>query len=147
MSKYNVQLGLKCSAIVESSPIDEFYFDEVLDVATSTKTLRHVNPLHLLLNQKRLDSLGTMGLDAWLQQFRVADSPLSELRKKCSDDDLCKYIKSRHLQSPAELQAWARSLDAESEHLQAEIKEVIEAEKAKLEAQNGATTSEEQVNT
>lgn len=143
---YNLAIGYKMSCSVESSPIDEFYEETILTPCDNQKAKMFVNPLHLLLNQQRLNKLGTMGIEQWLQQFRlVKDDSLSELRKKCSDSDLAKMIKSRHLQTPSEILAWSRQMYADMEQFNSELKQLLEAEKKQSE--QPTITSEEQVNT
>lgn len=125
MNTYNLTLGLKNVILTESSPVDDFYYDEILSVESNEKERCYKNPLHLLLNQQRLNSLGTMGVQAWLEQFQARpDSPLAELRKKCSDEDLATMIKSRHLQAPAEILAWSRQMYDNMESFNNELKQL-----------------------
>ena len=70
-----------------------------------------------------------MGLSDWLNQFKLQKtSALDELRKQCSDADLLSTLKSRHLQSPAELLAWSRYMSSNLDKFNNEVKAVLEAQ-------------------
>ena len=130
--KYNFNLGVgnKTMLFCSSSPVDEFYCDDIV-CQHNTEQIVHVyhNPLYVLLNQKRLEQLGEMGLNDWINQFKLQkSSALDELRKQCSDADLLSTLKSRHLQSPAELLAWSRYMSSNLDKFNNEVKAVIEAQ-------------------
>ena len=68
--------------------------------------------IYLLFNQQRISqSVGLDNFNNWISSLAVPSDGLSELRKKCSDDELLKFCKSRHLQSPSELLAWSEYLN------------------------------------
>lgn len=131
MRKYNLSIGLKNAILCETSPVDEFYSEEIVSPVSGYKTTFFLDPLYLLLNQQRLNSLGTMGVEAWLAQFQVRpNSPLAELRKKCTDEQLATMIRSRHLQAPAEILAWSRYMQDNMSKFEAEVKQLAEAQVA-----------------
>lgn len=95
-----------------------------LDVKQSDGTTIHYidSDLILLFNQQRLESLGQTAMLEYLNSIAPQSDSLSELRKNCSDDELLSMVKSRHIQSRADLMAWSRYLDAELDH----SKDVVE---------------------
>lgn len=124
----NLVQNLKNVVLVDSSPVDEFY-RETQFTDDGKEAVRFPNPLFLLFNQQRLNKLGTMGIEAWLAQFdNKKNSPLEELRKKCSDSDLATMIKSRHLQSPAEILAWSRYMYDNMKAFDKELQDVLKAQ-------------------
>lgn len=126
MKTFNLRIGQKQMVFASSTPIDEFYFEEICNKDGNSFSISYTNPLHLLLNQKRLNKLGQMGLDEWLGQFDLKkSSPIEELRKQCSDEDLLKTIKSRHLQAPAEILAWSRYMSQNLDEFNDNVKSVI----------------------
>lgn len=127
----NLFLGQKHMLFRTSSPTDEFHVEEMLDITNKDKpTHSYCNPLYLLLNQERIQRQGQMNLEQWLQGFNLQKlSPLQELRKRCTDQDLCKMIKSRHLQAPAEVLSWMRYMSQNMEEFSNEVKKVIEESK------------------
>lgn len=131
-NRFNLNIGMKQMIFTSASPIDEFYCEKTVCRDNKKVQLRvHVNPLHLLLNQKRLDKLGTMGLEEWLSQFDLKKSTaLDELRKQCSDEDLMRVMKSRHLQSPAEILAWSRHMSQNMDDFSKELQSYIDLQTA-----------------
>lgn len=125
---FKLNIGMKQMIFTSASPIDEFYVEKSVCRDNKKVPLRiHVNPLHLLLNQKRLDKLGTMGLEEWLSQFDLKKSTaMDELRKNCSDEDLMRVMKSRHLQSPAEILAWSRHMSQNMQEFSKELQAMID---------------------
>ena len=137
MRKFNVICGQKHVVFATSSPVDEFYIEKVVD--GKKDAVIHCNPLIVLLNQKRLDKLGQMGLDSWLAQFDLQkSSAIDKLRSQCSDEDLLSVLKSRHLQAPAEILAWSRKMSSQLDEFKSEVSRVreqlIAEEQAKTQA-------------
>lgn len=131
MSKFNLNIGLKQMVFCSPSVVDEFYTEKtVCSKNPESEIVLHCNPLHVLLNQKRLDKLGAMGLDQWLAQFDLKKtSDLEKLRSQCSDDDLIATLKSRHLQAPAEVLAWSRYMASNMNEFNEQVKAALEAQK------------------
>ena len=71
------------------------------------EALSYVNDIYLLFNQKRLLSLGADTINAWLNSLTPRSDALSQLREKCTDEQLMQLCKSRYIQSPSELLAWS----------------------------------------
>lgn len=132
--RISINIGVKNTQVVQSSPVDEFYCDEVYTPQDKKKAKCYTNPLYLLLNQKRIESMGTLALETWLTQFSMQkQNPLAELRSKCSDEDLIKMIKSRHLQNPSEILAWSHYVKDHMKEFSAELKALVEQEAAQKE--------------
>ena len=85
--------------------------------------------LILLFNQERLESLGQTAMIEYLNSIAPQSDSLAELRKNCSDDELLSIVKSRHIQSRADLLAWSKYLDSELDN----TKDVVEKLKASKE--------------
>lgn len=52
-------------------------------------------------------------LNAVQKAFSKPSSPLAELRKKVSDEELLRVIKRRNIQTPAEMEKWLDHLDVQ----------------------------------
>lgn len=137
--KFNLSVGMKQMVFCAPSVVDEFYVEKTVCAKNPNVEVEvHCNPLVVLLNQKRLDKLGAMGLDEWLSQFDLKKtSEMDKLRSQCSDDDLIATMKSRHLQSPAEILAWSRYMSENLDTFSKEVKAAIQQEQS---VQKEATT-------
>ena len=109
--------------------------------------------IYMLFNQMRLvgSGVGADTIKAWLDTLTPKSDALSQLRKKCSDDDLMSVIKSRYIQSPSELLAWSEYLNDNANEEIARAKgvyaEYVEAQKQAAqqasEKQESAASSEQ----
>lgn len=119
--------------------IDEFCYECIVD-ADGKKVYRVVDPVHMLLNQERLEStLGNTAAKNFVDSFRNQKTdPFAELRAQCSDDDLMFMIKSRHLQAPAEILAWAHYMKQNMESFTSEVQKLVSAKQQQetIEAKN-----------
>ncbi len=98
------------SYLYQSSPIDQLPLDSITD--SEGNTLRVVqNDISLLFNQERLSNLGADNIKKFFDSLVPKSTALSELRKKCSDNDLVNLCKSRYLQTPSEILAWSNYLN------------------------------------
>ena len=106
--RFNLGASVKHSVFAESSPVDDFYRTESCS-SDGNVCVSYNNPLQVLLNQKRLNSIGSMGIEQ-IKQWLVgsSSSSLQVLRNNCSDDELIALIKDKNLQSPAEILAWSK---------------------------------------
>lgn len=127
----SVELNKECMSNVvtaEKSLVHEFYVEEQVSNEDGSPMFQVSDPIYLLFNQQRLNSIGAGAVQMWLQEMSAAaSSPLSELRKQCSDDDLLTMVKSRHLQSPSEIHAWAQFMTANMDKFQSEVAKLIAA--------------------
>ena len=108
--QHNQSAVLMHSELYQPSPVDEFYTESVIPVDGS-ECVFHVDPLIMLFNQQRIDNLGSLTAKQFLDSLQQKESSLSELRKKCSDDDLMAMMKSRYLQTPSEIMSYADILN------------------------------------
>lgn len=121
--------------LYQPSPVDEFAFNETIMPDGST-ALSYSDPIYLLFNQQRLEKNGSFAIQQWLQSLQTSSSSqLSELRSKCSDEDLISMIKSRHIQSPSELKSWLDYCSSNIEQFNTEL--------ATLKEQQSQTTTEQ----
>lgn len=94
------------------SPVEDFYREEVDTPLGTCKAVTYRNDIYMILNQKRLDSMTLAQFSDYLDHDRTASS-LSQYRAKMTDAQLHQFVKSRYIQHPSELRAWATYLDIE----------------------------------
>lgn len=122
-----------CSCVIlrQESLVDNFYYQENECTVTGGKTVCFTDPLIMLFNQERLSQMGGAAVKMWLDSLsHSTSSPMSELRSKLSDDDLMALVKSRHIQNPSELQAYAEWCN---ENI-AELQTIVDKAKAETES-------------
>ena len=106
---YNVSSKeLRQSEFLEQSPVNEFVIQE--NEVNGVKSIRCSSDIYMLFNQQRLDRMSKERLVAHFEKLSVNEPKMRELRSKLSDDQLCSFVKSRFIQSPSELMAWAQYL-------------------------------------
>lgn len=121
--------GLTFQNIVvrEVTPVDEFYFEHTRSSDDGKDCVSFTDPIRMLFNQQRLNTLGTTAIQAWLDSLQQRkNDPLAELRAKCSDADLIAMIKSRHIQQPCEILAYAEECKNNMDMFNAEVKKLME---------------------
>lgn len=121
MRTFNKKMTYKFVAPVASSvvlyepPVMSELYHESIDFGDHVCT-HYGNDVTLLFNQRRIDKLSTNpteAINAWLSRLAPSSSDaLGDLRRKCTDEQLLSIVKSRHIQSPSELQAWSAWLSA-----------------------------------
>lgn len=129
--KFNENVGLRHAIIREPSVVDEFYHEKCQPADDDLEAVCIVDPIHVLFNQQRLDNLGPTAVKSFLDSLVPQSNDLSELRSKCSDDDLMKMIKSRHLQSPAEILHWCRYMKQNIDEFNSEVSKLVAEQQAK----------------
>lgn len=130
---FNEEVGLKHCILREASVVDEFYHESTTPSDDSMESVSVCDPIVILFNQQRLDNMGTTAAKSFIDSLVPKSNELSELRKKCSDEDLMTMVKSRHLQSPAEILAWCRYMNENVETFNSEVAKLVaqqESEKA-----------------
>lgn len=129
--QYNQSAVLMHSELYQPSPVDEFYTESVIPVDGS-ECVFHVDPLIMLFNQQRIDNLGSLTAKQFLDSLQQKESSLSELRKKCSDEDLMAMMKSRYLQTPSEIMSYCRYIESNVDAFNSEVQKIV-SEKAAAE--------------
>lgn len=125
---FNHDVGVEHVIQREPSVVDEFYFVKTFN-EDGTESISVVDPIIVLFNQERLNDLGSTAAKAFIDSFAKQSDALSELRKKCTDDDLMAMMKSRHLQSPSEILMWCRYMENNVESFNKEVQALVEAQK------------------
>lgn len=127
----------------ECTPVDQFYFEKTTASDDGKECVAFVDPIRMLFNQQRLSRIGSTAVDAWLtSMFNSKKDPLKELRKNCTDADLRDLIKSRHIQQPSELMAYAQWCQDNMETFKSEVSKLVAEKQAKeAEAKASAETS------
>lgn len=140
------QENLATSMVRQPSLVDDFYFETTTSSEDGEKVVGIHNPLYMLFNQQRLDRMGDGAIRQWIEQLNVSQhSAVNELRKKCSDDDLLKMVKSRHIQHPAELERYISDLDARAEKFNSEVARI--RGQMEFDAQQAQQQQQQQSNT
>lgn len=135
---FNKNLGLRHQIMREPSVVDEFYFENCQPCDDSLESVSVVDPIIILLNQERIDNMGTTAAKTFLDSLSPKSNALSELRAKISDDALMSMMKSRHLQSPSEILAWCRYMKNNVDEFNSEL--------AKIQAEQIVQKEEEKKN-
>lgn len=91
----------------QQSVVDDFYSEKFVDVESGDEVTAYSDPIFVLFNQERLNSLGVQTAADLLSTLVQKQPSLQQLKSQCSDDDLISLIKSRHIQQPSELIAWS----------------------------------------
>lgn len=128
ISDISYNLNYNCDLIhteLYSPSIVEAMYNTTFEVGDDDlqKAYHRNNDVTLLFNQQRLlKTLGVDTLNSWLEQLTPKSDALSELRSKCTDEQLLQICKSRYIQKPCELLAWSDYLNANAKELLAQIK-------------------------
>lgn len=125
-----------CSRVVlrEPSLVDQFYTEKTVCPDDGKESVCFNDPLIMLFNQERLSKLGPNAVNMWLESLSSAKgSPMSELRSKLSDDDLITLVKSRHIQNPSELQAYAQWCNENMDEFNAQLQQALQEQAAATE--------------
>ncbi|MEQ2961418.1 hypothetical protein AAAZ63_05945 [Bacteroides xylanisolvens] len=104
---------MKCSEFRESSPVDQFMFQEI--EVDGKQSVRLTSDIYMLFNQQRLDRLSRESLLSYFDSVQVREPQFSEIRSKLGDEQLMSFVKSRFIQSPSELMAWSQYLMSSSD--------------------------------
>ena len=108
VTDFNIEL----SQLVTPNIVDPLCVEVVENADGSVASVGFCSDVSLLFNQSRLDNaLGKDGVKKFFDTLASRSSSFSELRKKCSDDDLAALCKSRYLQAPSEILAWSQYLN------------------------------------
>lgn len=132
-------VSLNNVVVREATPVDQFYFEESVSADDGNKCVAFCDPIRMLFNQQRLNNLGAMAVENWLNAMKnTKNDPLAELRKKCSDADLLQMIKSRHIQQPSEVMAWVQYTQSNMAQFEAEVASILQAREVEEQAKNSA---------
>jgi hypothetical protein len=107
--------GMASAIPVVVQPIESlrFYTDE-------DGCIRMNSDVNLLMNAERIRN--QIGEENYLNIIRSIQPSHSPYKQKLDDDALISTLKSRYLQSPAEVDAWMAGLDQKYEDMVAEVK-------------------------
>lgn len=113
---------------------------EIYDM-DETCPVRYTSDVRLILHTKDLTSRAGLAVASKFGQSKQSPSQIQQIMDTMSDDDLLATVRSRHIQAPSEIIAWSKDLSAYAENLEAQAKELIDAETAKQEAEKAAAAS------
>lgn len=106
--------GLSSALSVVVQPIESLRFYEDED-----GVIRMNSDVNLLMNAERIRN--QIGEENYLNIVRSIQPSRSPYKQKLDDDALISTLKSRYLQSPAEVDAWMASLDQKYQDMVAEL--------------------------
>ena len=132
-SKTFVISGMSSAIAVVVQPIESlrFYADE-------DGIIRMNSDVNLLMNAERIRN--QIGEENYLNIVRSIQPSRSPYKQKMDDDMLISTLKSRYLQSPAEVDAWMASLDQKYQDMVAEVKEAAIASQPKVDSEPAQST-------
>lgn len=104
---------MRCSEFRESSPVDQFMFQEI--EVNGKQSIRLTSDIYMLFNQQRLDRMSRESLLSYFDSIQVREPQFTEIRSKLGDEQLMSFVKSRFIQSPSELMAWSQYLMSSSD--------------------------------
>lgn len=114
-----------------------------IDETDETRPVRYTSDVRLILHTKDLASRAGLAVASKFRQSNRSASQIQQIMDTMSDDDLLATVRSRHIQSPSEIIAWSKDLSAYAEHLESQVKELIDAEPAKQEPEKADAASAE----
>jgi hypothetical protein len=125
--------GMASAIAVVVQPIESlrFYTDEDGSIHMNTD-------VNLLMNAERIRN--QIGEENYLNIVRSIQPSRSPYKNKMDDDMLISTLKSRYLQSPAEVDAWMASLDQKYEDMVAEVKAATVVSQAPDDSQPAQST-------
>ena len=112
-----------------------------IDDTDETCPVRYTSDVRLILHTKDLSSRAGLAVASKFGQSKQSPSQIQQIMDTMSDDDLLATVRSRHIQAPSEIIAWSKDLSAYAENLEAQAKELIDAETTKQEAEKAAAAS------
>lgn len=113
---------------VSLSPVYDFLFDSFQD-----GSCRYCSDYGVLLGQIDLEKIGSYNASKYLKSLRPSGS--SNYQRHYSDEDLLRYCKSRHIQSPTEMESWIDYLVSEGQTLESDMKAWIDSQKESIDSQ------------
>lgn len=111
------------------SVIDQMLVTSSVVPHGSCKSVKYVNDVYLLLNQKRLDKMSLEAFSSYLDSISdMSTSSFSELRKNVGDKELLQFVKSRYIQSRSELMAWTSYLTSQMKNVKQAAADFVESQ-------------------
>lgn len=109
-----------------------------IDDSDETRPVRYTSDVRLILHTKDLVSRAGLAIASKFGHAGQSASQIQQIMDKMSDDDLLNTVRSRYIQSPSEIIAWSKELSTYAENLESQAQDLIDAEKAKQEAEEAA---------
>lgn len=114
-----------------------------IDDTDESHPVRYASDVRLILHSKDLASRAGLAVASKFGQSNQSPSQIQQIMDTMSDDDLLSTVRSRYIQSPAEIIAWSKELAAYAEHLESQVQELIDAENTKQETEEEAAAPAE----
>lgn len=112
MSKFDVNIHCGCdnSVLPLIDVVNSVRTHDMGEDSTGTPLYKRQSDIYLLFHQEKLlERLGVDTLRDWFSSLTSQSSAIDY--SQFSDDQLLKFVKSRHLQSPTELLSWSTYLN------------------------------------
>lgn len=119
------------------SPLDEFQ-TETLSVGKDREIMFITSDIAILFNQQRLMNLSPAVIQGLIQNMKRQKPNM-----KLSDEQLFGALKSRYIQSNADVYAWSRAIQADLDGTIKSIEEAIAAQAAAAQAPAAGNGSSE----
>lgn len=107
--------------------IEEFLYEQY--VVDSGKTINfRTSDIHILLQaEKMLDrGMSPVAIENMIEKMKQSLQRMDKPMPEVSDEILMKFIKSRYIQSPTDLQKWSDSLEASMDNMSKEFQSYYE---------------------
>lgn len=112
------------SFVTQPTELDDFYH-EVVELSEKERVTFITTDISLLFNQQRLMQASPLAIDRLVNNLKVAHP---DNLKGFTDEQLASAVKSRYIQSAADMQAYMRSvmndIDNEVESIKAKVAEI-----------------------
>lgn len=136
-----LKFGIERSEVRQPSLVDSFYIEKGVCAETGAETYSFNHPLYMLFNQERLNRLGDGAVQMWLKSLEQAgNSAYQNMRSKLTDSEMLTLVKSRHIQSPSELENWLNFLNERADLCNKEVAKVLAEEKERKEKEEQSLT-------
>lgn len=132
MKKYCVStMCAEVSSFRNPTPIDDNLLVERVSPNCSCKSVKFVDDVYMLFNQRRLDKLTLAAFTEYVNSLPSSGSDvLKSVRSKMSDSQLFDFVKSRYIQTASELRAWCNYLSAEFDKSNLEAADIVKEQMA-----------------
>ena len=142
------QFGKYPNEHIEGRKNSKFYKPSVVSELRITELpgngIKYQSDISLLFNQQRLVKvLGTDTFNDWLKGLTPKDVGIDT--SKYTDAQLLSFIKSRNIQSPAELRSWSEYLNSEADKVISEYNALVSREQARIQAAQQASQAVQQI--
>lgn len=127
--KFNACCSPKDMILRSPSIMESFLVRTGKSIITGDKFFKFVDDIAFLFEAEKKKKLSPESLSSIVESMNSvgSSSALDSLRSKLDDDQLLSLVKSRHIQAPCELVAWASWLNSQAENVVKEFARSLES--------------------